>query len=287
MSKTRFHVPGMDCATEKDIISNRLERLSEVNGLDFDVLDRVVTVTHQDGAEAVIEAALKDIKMEPKRLGEAASPVQTDRASLAQGSAWNSGTWLLVGSGVAATASEVLAWVSGDESSLPVIALAVFSMLLGGPATFKKGLVALRTFTLNINLLMLLAVAGAMVIGQWPEAAMVTFLFALAELIEARSLDRARNAIRSLMALAPETARVFKDGVWAELPAATVQPGWRVQVPPGERVPLDGKVVTGDTSVDQAPITGESIPVDKGVGDTVFAGTINGPGLIEFEVTAG
>ncbi len=287
MSKTRFHVPGMDCATEKDIISNRLERLSEVNHLDFDVLDRVVTVTHADGAEGAIEAALNDIKMAPKRLGEAGSPAQPDRASLAQGSAWNKGTWLLIGSGVAAAASEVLAWVSGDESSIPVIALAVLAMLLGGPATFKKGVVALRTFTLNINLLMLLAVTGAMVIGQWPEAAMVTFLFALAELIEARSLDRARNAIRSLMALAPETARAFKDGVWTELPAAIVQPGWRVQVPPGERVPLDGKVVLGDTSIDQAPITGESIPVDKGVGDTVFAGTINGPGLIELEVTAG
>lgn len=287
MSKTRFHVPGMDCATEKDIISNRLEGLSGVRGLDFDVLDRVVTVTHEDGAEAVIEAALKDVKMEPKRLGEAASPVQAGRASLAQGSAWNAGTWLLIGSGLAAAASEVLAWVSGDESSLPVIALAVLAMLLGGPATFKKGVVALRTFTLNINLLMLLAVTGAMVIGQWPEAAMVTFLFALAELIEARSLDRARNAIRSLMALAPETARVLRDGGWSEVPAAEVQPGWRVQIPPGERVPLDGKVILGTSAIDQAPITGESIPVDKAAGDPVFAGTINGPGLLEIEVTAG
>lgn len=284
MSVSRFHVPGMDCATEKDLIANRLERLSEVQQLDFDLLERVVTVTHVEGGQTAIEAALRDIGMAPSLLTEGASP-----APGTVGRGWSSslGTWLLVGSGLAATASEVLAWVSGHESGLPVVALSVLAMLLGGPATFKKGLVALRTFTLNINLLMLLAVTGAMVIGQWPEAAMVTFLFALAELIEARSLDRARDAIRSLMALSPETARVFEADVWTELAAASVKPGQRVQVLPGERVPLDGKIVLGDTVIDQAPITGESIPVDKGVGDPVFAGTINGPGLIELEVTAG
>ncbi|MBL8786411.1 MAG: cadmium-translocating P-type ATPase [Deltaproteobacteria bacterium] len=284
MSTSRFHVPAMDCATEKDIIANRLERLPEVTRLDFDILDRIVTVTHAEGAESLIEAALGDIGMAPKLLGDERS---TARESLAQGTAWTRGAWLLIGSGVAATASEIVAWVSGEESSIPVIALAVLAMLLGGPSTFKKGVVALRTFTLNINLLMLIAVTGAMVIGQWPEAAMVTFLFALAELIEARSLDRARNAIRSLMALAPETARVFREGGWSEVPAAEVKPGWRVQVPPGERVPLDGKIVLGASAIDQAPITGESIPVDKAVGDPVFAGTINGPGLLEIEVTAG
>ena len=284
MSTTRFHVAAMDCATEKDIIANRLGRVPEVNRLDFDILDRIVTVTHAAGAESVIEAALGDIGMAPKRLDDGRSTV---RESLAQGTAWTRGTWLLIGSGAAAAASEVLAWASGDESNVPVIALAVLAMLLGGPTTFKKGVVALRTFTLNINLLMLIAVTGAMVIGQWPEAAMVTFLFALAELIEARSLDRARNAIRSLMALAPETARVFREGGWSEVAAAEVEPGWRVQVPPGERVPLDGKVILGMSAIDQAPITGESIPVDKAVGDPVFAGTINGPGLLEIEVTAG
>lgn len=284
MSTTRFHVAAMDCATEKDIITHHLERVPGVNRLDFDILDRIVIVNHTEGAESVIEAALADIGMAPKRLGGERSAV---RESLAEGTAWTRSTWFLIGSGIAATASEALAWVSGDESSILVIALAALAMLLGGPSTFKKGVVALRTFTLNINLLMLIAVTGAMVIGQWPEAAMVTFLFALAELIEARSLDRARDAIRSLMALAPETARVLRDGVWSELPAAAVQPGWRVQVPPGERVPLDGKVVLGTSAIDQAPITGESIPVDKTVGDPVFAGTINGPGLLEIEVTAG
>ncbi len=280
---TRFHVPAMDCATEKEVINNHLERMPEVKQLDFDILERVVSVTHEDGAEAGVEAALRSIQMKPVRLTAGAAT----RPTLPRTSAWTRDVWLLVASGVAAAAAEIIAWTSDREDSVVVIALSVAAMLLGGPSTFKKGLVALRTLTLNINLLMLIAVTGAMVIGQWPEAAMVTFLFAVAELIESRSLDRARNAIRALMALAPETARVLRDGRWLEVPATEVTPGTLVQVLPGERVPLDGRLDKGVTAIDQAPITGESIPIDKVVGDQVFAGTINGQGLIEITVTAG
>ncbi|MBL8786864.1 MAG: cadmium-translocating P-type ATPase [Deltaproteobacteria bacterium] len=281
---TRFHVPAMDCPTEKAMIANRLERVSEVVRTDFDLIDRVVSVTHAAGAEGAVEAALADIGMEPQRIGDVRAAVRT---SLAQGTAWTRDTWLLIGSGAAAVLAEVLAWTTGRESSPLIIVPSIVAMLLGGPTTFKKGVVALRTLTLNMNLLMLVAVTGAAIIGQWPEAAMVTFLFALAELIETRSLDRARDAIRSLMALAPETARVRREGVWREVPAAEVTPGTHVQVLPGERVPLDGRIVTGASAIDQAPITGESLPVEKAVGDPVFAGTINGQGLLEVDVTAG
>ncbi len=281
MTTTRFHVPAMDCATEKEVIANHLERMPDVKGLDFDILERVVSVTHTPGTEDAIEAALGAIQMKPKRL-VAGAP----RAALVQTSPWTREVWLLIASGLAAAAAEIIAWTTDREDSVVVIALSVAAMLLGGPTTFKKGLVALRTLTLNINLLMLIAVTGAMIIGQWPEAAMVTFLFAVAELIESRSLDRARNAIRALMALAPETARVNRDGRWLEVAANEVTLGTLVQVLPGERVPLDGRLEAGTTSIDQAPITGESIPVDKVVGDPVFAGTINGQGLIEVTVTA-
>ena len=128
---------------------------------------------------------------------------------------------------------------------------------------------------------------GAMIIGQWPEAAVVIWLFGVAELIEALSLERARNAIRSLVELAPETAHVRTgDNTTTETPAGEVVLGAIVLIRPGERVPLDGIVVAGSSSVNQAPITGESIPVDKAPGDPVFAATINETGELEFRVTA-
>ena len=145
----------------------------------------------------------------------------------------------------------------------------------------------MRNGNLNINALMSIAVTGAVLIGQWPEAAMVMFLFNVAELIEARSLDRARNAIRGLLDLAPETAtRRQPDGTWQEVPAAQLQPGDIVRVRPGERIAADGEIVSGRSAVDQSPITGESLPVEKTEGDPVYAATVNASGSFEYRVTA-
>jgi Cd2+/Zn2+-exporting ATPase len=145
----------------------------------------------------------------------------------------------------------------------------------------------LRHGRLNINALMTVAVTGAFVIGQWPEAAMVMALYAIAEAIEARAVDRARNAIKGLLEMAPEEAAVHQaDGTWLNVQVASVALGAVVRVRPGERVPMDGVVTEGNSSINQAPVTGESIPVDKAVGDPVFAGTINETGTFEFKVTA-
>jgi Cd2+/Zn2+-exporting ATPase len=154
-------------------------------------------------------------------------------------------------------------------------------------ATYKKGWIALRNRNLNMNALMSIAVTGALLIGQWPEAAMVMFLFALAEVIEVKSLDRARNAIRGLLAMTPESATVqLADGSWSALSAGDVALHSIVRVRPGERIALDGVVVEGNSTVNQAPITGESLPVEKGPGEAVFAGTINQAGSLLFRVTA-
>ncbi len=134
---------------------------------------------------------------------------------------------------------------------------------------------------------MSIALAGAILIGQWPEAAMVMFLFTVAELIEAKSLDRARNAISGLMQMTPERATVRQaDGSWAEREVNSVELGAIVRVRPGERIGLDGEVTAGQSTIDQAPITGESLPIEKTVGDKVFAGTINQAGSLEYAVTA-
>ena len=167
------------------------------------------------------------------------------------------------------------------------MALAAAAIAFSGFSTYRKGLSALRRGQLNMNALMGVAVTGAFLIGQWPEAAMVMALYAIAELIEARSVDRARNAIKGLLALAPETAEIRQgDGGWLETPADKVVIGALARVKPGARIPLDGRVTAGSSAVNQAPVTGESIPVDKTTGDPVFAGTINETGMLEFEVTA-
>ncbi|WP_395400957.1 heavy metal translocating P-type ATPase [Pseudoduganella sp. UC29_106] len=168
-----------------------------------------------------------------------------------------------------------------------MIALALLAIASGGIDTLRKGWIALRHFSLNMNFLMSLAVIGAAAIGQWPEAAVVIFLFAVAEMIEALSLDRARNAIKQLMAMTPDTATVQEmDGTWIEKPASQVSIGALVRVQPGQRIALDGVVTRGQTTVNQAPITGESMPVAKQPDDAVFAGTVNEHGEIEYRVSA-
>ena len=282
---TRFHIAAMDCSTEKEVVSNRLERLDSVRRLDFDLIDRIVTVTHTAKAEDAIESALREIGMAPKRL-DSKVPA-SDRPSLAVATAWRSNPWLIGVAAALAIGAEISAWTWSSEAAWPVIAMSVATILISGPTTFRKGFVALRTLTLNINLLMTIAVAGAIAIGEWPEAAMVTALFAIAELIESKSVDRARDSIRSLMALTPDTARIKRGGSWVEVATSEVATGDVIQVVPGDRVPLDGTILSGNTSINQAPITGESIPVDKKPGDSVFAGTINEQGAIEVTVTAG
>lgn len=190
-------------------------------------------------------------------------------------------------SGVLALGAEAMVFAGTPEASWPVILASLAAIGLGGIETLKKGWIALKTRSLNMNLLMTVAVIGAALIGQWPEAAVVIWLFGIAEMIEALSLDRARNAIRKLMDLAPESALVRQpDGQWIEVKADAVPVGGVVRVRPGERIALDGEVVAGQSSVNQAPITGESMPVEKAVGATVFAGTINERGTLEFRVTS-
>jgi Cd2+/Zn2+-exporting ATPase len=167
------------------------------------------------------------------------------------------------------------------------LAVAAAAIALSGFEVYRKGLVSLLHGRLNINALMTVAVSGAVAIGQWPEAAMVMALYAIAEAIEARAVGRARHAIQGLLQLAPEVAALRQaDGSWASVPVASVAVGATLRVRPGERVPMDGVVCEGLTSIDQAPVTGESIPVDKAVGDAVFAGTINQTGSFEFRVSA-
>ena len=280
VQNTVLVIAKMDCPTEEGLIRSKFAGMTGVAALDFNLVQRTLRVRHAPDALPRVLAALKALGFDAE-VYEAA-PLANPPAPELSRTNW----WPLAVSGVTATLSEVVYWLKGGNH-WAVVALALVAIFTGGLSTYKKGWIALRNRNLNMNALMSIAVTGAMVIGHWPEAAMVMVLFALAEVIEAKSLDRARNAIRGLMDLAPETATVQQtDGTWTDVDAKVVAIDSRVRIKPGERIALDGEVVQGRSTVNQAPITGESLPVEKGAGDTVFAGTINESGSFEYRVTA-
>lgn len=272
-----FRIDGMDCSAEVQVINSRFGKVAEIESLEFDLVNKLLTVTHRFESDEPIRSLLKEIGLPPDADCEVGCEPERkglDRSDLFLGIAL-----------VLAILAEVVAYSTGEERSLPVLGLALVAIALGGVTTFKKGLIAVKTLTLNINFLMCIAVIGAFAIGSYPEAAMVTVLFAIAERIESFALDRARNAVRSLMTLAPETAFVQRNGTWVEVDAKEVLAGETIRIRPGDRIPLDGLVISGESTVNQAPITGESVPVGKSKGDQLFAGTINGEGVLEFQVT--
>ncbi len=171
--------------------------------------------------------------------------------------------------------------------ALAITAVFALAILVGGIPVFRHALnEVLRARMLGINTLMVIAVTGAMFIGEWSEAAIVVVLFALGEALESYAAERARGALESLLDLAPPVALVLQsDGTTLTRRVETIAIGERVLVRPGDRVAVDGLVRAGRSAVDQAAITGESIPVDKGIGDEVFAGTVNTFGALEVEVT--
>ena len=278
--KVRYRVDRMDCPTEAALIRSCLDKMAGIVRLDFALLDRELTVYHRLADAQPITRALDRLDL-GVRLIEAGAPATTLPPAVRGRT-----KALLALAGVSAVGAEVVAWFGGDEGAASVIALAALAIVSAGLPTLRKGWIALSNFTLNIYFLMSLAVFGAVVIGKWPEAAMVVFLFALAEAIEALSLERARNAIKSLTALAPETAEVRTAQGWQPQAPAGVALGSRIRVRGGARVPLDARVDSGNATLDQAPITGESLPVDKQRGDMLYAGSIVIDGVVEAIVTA-
>lgn len=185
---------------------------------------------------------------------------------------------MLVGAAILASQVE-------EGGRTATILLAGTGMLAGGWFLLPKAWKAIRRFRPDINLLVVIAAVGASVIGEWVEASAVVFLFGVAEWLEGWADRRARRATEALLELAPKVATVKRDGRFVEVPVDQVALGETVATKSGMSIPLDGEVLSGESAVNQAPITGESVPVDKKPGDTVFAGTINGEGSLEIKVT--
>jgi Cd2+/Zn2+-exporting ATPase len=271
----------MDCASEEGEIRHALAGIPGVRSLGFQLSARTLRI---DAPADVLPRALDAIRQagfDPQPI--APQEQDDDHAPMAKG-LWRMGASLLL-----AIAAELLDFFAPETLLYKGagMALAAVAIWLAGFSTYRKGFTALRQGRLNISALMTVAVTGAFLIGQWPEAAMVMALYAIAELIEARAVDRARNAIKSLLDLTPDTAEVRQpNGQWKELAAADVALEAIVRVKPGARIPLDCVVMAGNSAINQAPVTGESMPVDKIAGDLVFAGTINGTGALEVRVTS-
>jgi Zn2+/Cd2+-exporting ATPase len=172
-----------------------------------------------------------------------------------------------------------------DTMPLTALILYIVAYAAGGVFGVQAGWAALRELRIDVDLLMILAALGAAVVGQPFEGAMLLFLFSLSNVLQEMALQRTRRAIESLMELRPDTAQVERNGEWVTLPIDDVQLKDRFVVKPGERLPLDGVIVAGQAHIDQAAITGESMPVHKEKGDAVFAGTINQNGHLEVRVT--
>ena len=185
--------------------------------------------------------------------------------------------------------SLLVGWIGGPVSGLlPSWAIVVFALTAyaaGGYSGARAALADAGRGNFNIDFLMIAAALGAAFIGEWEEGALLLFLFTLSGALESFASDRTRQAIIRLAELRPDTASVRREGAVIEMGVEALAIGDVVVVKPGERMPVDGTVIQGTTTVDQSPITGESIPVYKGVGDTVFSGTINGSGALELEVT--
>jgi len=279
----------MDCASEESEIRHAVDDIAGIAAMSFQLGARTMAI---EAPPAVVEQALAAIRkagFDPQPLPVAEPGVAGSAPGTSEPPAMFTSLHRMVLALVLAVAAEAIAYFLSDSATTTVaeMVLALAAIWLSGLDTYKKGLASLRRGRLNITALMTVAVTGAFLIGQWPEAAMVMALYSIAELIEARALDRARNAIQSLMALTPEKADVRQpDGGWISLPATEIPLDAIVRIRPGARLPLDGTVTAGNSAIDQSPVTGESIPVDKTIGDPVFAGTINQSAELEFRVTA-
>lgn len=182
----------------------------------------------------------------------------------------------------------IVGWLMGEsygEKSIPSVVSYLLSMLIGGYALFRKGLLNLTRLQFDMYTLMTIAILGAAAIGEWGEGATVVILFAISEALETYSMDKARQSIRTLMDIAPKQALIRRGDKEIMVPVDEIQIGDIMIVKPGQKLAMDGVVVKGSSSINQAPITGESIPVAKNVGDEVYAGTINEEGLLEVKVT--
>ncbi len=297
-SSRSFKIHGMDCAEEVAVLKREVgPAVGGEEALSFDILNGKMSVAGAENvsSEAILQAvAQSGLRAEPWREGAG--------QDLSDSGFWRrrgrtiltavSGGFILAGFlthvALADSLRAALGSEAGGEAFVPVASAVLYSfaILAGAWFVLPKAWLSLRRLRPDMNLLMTVAVVGAVALGDWLEAATVAFLFALSLSLESWSVGRARRAVEALLDLTPPSASLLHaDGREEEVAPEKVLAGSRILVKPGERIPLDGEVTSGSSAVNQAPITGESNPMQKRAGDTVFAGTINGDGALDIKTT--
>ena len=289
--RLRLKIHGLDCAQE--VASLQREVGPVVGGADrlsFDVLAGIMTVSTDRSVQEIIKAVARTgMRAEPaiEESGSSPEPILKDRRERTVLTVL-SGLFTLSGFVAHALMAGGIQQALGSEGlgatvRVPVVAMVLYGagILCGVRFVLRKAWHSLARLQPDMHLLMTVAIVGAIVLGEWFEAGTVAFLFAVSLALEAWSIGRARRAVAALLDLSPATARVRTPEGEAQVPIAQVEVGTLFALHPGERVPLDGVVTEGVSSINQAPITGESLPVLKEPGAEVFAGSINGEGALQ------
>jgi Cd2+/Zn2+-exporting ATPase len=276
---TSIRLSGLDCAD----CAAKLERK-------IILIDGVQSVKMNFGASKMVVEHTVPLDKIIRFVDAAGYGAETEgpagkKAEKPQLSYWvrNKRSILTIISGIFVGAGFILSLLKAPDTI--IIPLYITGMISGGFYVARSGLTALRTLSLDMNFLMTVAAVGAVAIGEWTEGATVVFLFSLGNTLQAYTMEKTRNSIRALMDLSPKEAMVVRDGREVRMPVEEIKKGDIIIIRPGERIAMDGRVTAGSSAVNQAPITGESIPVTKEPGSEVFAGTINGRGSLEVEVT--
>ncbi len=279
-----FDVAGMDCGDCARSVERVVGQLPNVGSASVSFASGTLTV-NRDGGAANHDDFIRTIGGAVDRAGYTATLRDQQGPTRVPATPW----WRhrkLIPAAVAA-----LLWLAAfalehvTDRTVPAVALYAVAIIAGGYTIARAGVTALRAGRIDMNVLMSISVIGAAILGEWSEGAMVVVLFSIGTTLQAVTFDRTRNAIRSLLDLTPQEARVVRSGIETTVAAASLEVGDVVRVRPGERLPADGEVIDGTSAVNQAAITGESMPVDRGPGDDVFAGTMNGSGTLQVRVT--
>lgn len=270
-----LHIEGMDCEDEVALVEKKMRSLTGLEAFKVDLISRKLWVSYDPSLLSVQEII--------KSVAETGMKARMEREGVKRRAWWKDLQVLaLFASGVLTVIAFVL-----DRRGIGFVSTALYlaAIIVGGFYPARMGLAALRTFTLNIRTLMVTGAIGAIFLGLWEEAALLVFIYSLGDVLEAYAVDHARGALTALVDLVPKEATVRRKGDELTLPVEEIRVGETMVIKPGERIPLDGLVASGSSAVDEASITGESIPVVKEKGAEVFTGTLNQRGVLEVEVT--
>ncbi len=274
--KITLYIEGLDCADEADVVEKKMKSLQGVLNYHINLVNQRINVVYapavtssQQIIRAIVETGLRARLEEVKRKTK---PWWQELRAI-----------LLFASGVLTLGGFILSLLGLPELASRV--LYGLAVVVGGYYPARMGFASLRALKLNLYTLLVVAAIGAIALGLWEEAALLVFVYSLGSVLESYAVGRARDSIKALMALVPKEALVRRNGEETILPVGQVKIGDTIVVRPGDKIPLDGVVISGSTHVDQSPVTGESMPVSKKAGDEVFAATMNQRGSLEVRVT--